>query len=183
MPTRIPKTKLRAAINQIVSYSYKVAAMEEPNEPRLKHLQNFREFLISEKVDEVIDKLVAECTTTELFVDHLVRDVDTTEPQLLLEYEQYKQIPKTNKWYRFDSGDTNTKTQDHVHVYQGKNKQLYAINQDGTPHDGSKAQLGKKEMRFLTSLGFTPPADGILEWITLDAQKNYVGFDIELLLG
>lgn len=183
MPTRITKTKLRAAIRQIVSYSYKVAAMEEPNKPRLKHLPNFREFLINEKIDEVIDKLIAECTTTELIVDHIVRDANSSEPELLLEYEKYKQIPGTNKWYRFDSANTNTKTQDHIHVYQGKNNQLYAINQDGTPHDGSKAQLGKKEIRFLASIGFTAPTDGILEWITLDVHKNYVAIDFELLLS
>jgi hypothetical protein len=183
MPTRIPKAKLRAAIHQLIRYSNELAAMEKPNEPRLKYIANFREHQLNEKIDEVIDQLVADYMTTGLIVDHLVKDAGTAEPQLLLEYEQYKQIPKSNKWYRFDSGDTNTKTQNHVHVYQGKNNQLYAVNQDGSSHDGSKAQLGKKEIRFLKSIGFKPPKNGILEWKTLDAGNNYVSMDIQLLLG
>jgi len=39
-------------------------------------------------------------------------------------------------WYwRIDTGNTNTKTQDHIVIQKGKFK--YAQNIDGSPHDGS----------------------------------------------
>ena len=59
---------------------------------------------------------------------------------LALEHKTYKTIPKTRCSYRQDSQNTNTKTQKHLHVYakeNGKGNQLYAVNIDGSGHDGS----------------------------------------------
>jgi|GEM_PF-4137684 len=82
--------------------------------------------------------------------------------EIILEYKQYKNIPGTTKTYRIDAANTNTMTQKHIHVfYDGK--QLYAINVDGTSHDGSKYILSKKDQSFLKDMGFTVPKDGILE--------------------
>jgi hypothetical protein len=56
-------------------------------------------------------------------------------------------------------------------------------NKDGSAHDGSKATLSKKEIKFLKSIGFTPPQDGILEWIILPVSRNYFAINLELFLG
>lgn len=183
MPTNIPKEKLRAAIRKLVSYNLKLAAEESSSEPRFRNVPEYRDFLFDEKLDEVIDKLVADCSTQDVLVELVVRDSTTPEPQSLLEHKKYTQIPKTNRWVRYDPGNTNTKTKDHVHVLQGKNKELYAINRDGTPHDGSKAQINKRDIEYLRSIDFNPPDDGILEWKTLDTDKEYVSLNLQLLLG
>jgi len=103
--------------------------------------------------------------------------------ELLLEWEQYKKIPKTNLTYRYDKGEGRQGMDDHIHVYLGNTKnQVYAINRPGTPRDGSKAKLSNKEIKFLKSIGFTPPKDGILEWITLQTGGNYFAYRRMLLL-
>ncbi|MBN2685564.1 MAG: hypothetical protein JXR40_09820 [Pontiellaceae bacterium] len=64
----------------------------------------------------------------------------TTEQNPLFEYEVYKLIPGTKSSYRSDSGNTNTKVLAHSHVYakpKGTGNQLYALNIDGSGHDGS----------------------------------------------
>ena len=93
-------------------------------------------------------------------------------------------IPKTNLYYRYDKGKGGPGKEDHIHVYLGKTKnQVYAINISGKAHDGSKARLGNKEIKVLKKIGFTPPANGILEWITLDTNNDYAAYDIQLLFG
>lgn len=183
MVVNIPKEKLRAAIRKLVSYNLKLAAEETSSDPRFRNIPEYRDFLFDEKLDEVIDKLIAECSTRDVLVEFIVQDQGTPEPGLLLEHERYKQIPKTNRWVRYDAANTNTKTQDHVHVFQGKNRELYAINRDGSAHDGSKAQIGKRDIQYLKSMGFNPPDNGILEWKTLDTNKEYVSLNLQLLLG
>ena len=84
---------------------------------------------------------------------------------LLLEHETYKKFGNSPViTYRVDKGDGTPGRQTHVHVFL-KGKQLYAINMDGTPHDGSQAKLSKSAIKFLETLGVTPPKDGLLEWI------------------
>jgi len=144
--------------------------------------KSFKEFLYDKKLREVLDKAKSG-EYKENFIEVIVFDEVPSflnQSELLLEWEQYKKIPKTNLVHRYDSGNTNTKTQDHIHVYYN-NSQLYSINRDGTAHDGSKAKLSGKEIKFLKSIGFTPPADGILEWITLDNQKTYSSIKVEML--
>ena len=123
-----------------------------------------------EIVDYKIDSIVFDKAGIEEFQKN----------ELLLEWEQYKKIPKTRLTYRFDNENTNTLTQDHIHVLKDNN-QLYAINKDGTTHDGSKARLGKKELRFLKSIGFTPPKDGLIEWRSVSDDKIYFAFKYCLL--
>jgi len=100
--------------------------------------------------------------------------VDSEAPhptvELLLELKRYGKIPKTNRNYRYDAGNTNTQTRDHIHILAGR-KELYAINRDGTPHDGSRYQLSKRDINFLKSIGFHPPKDGLLEWIVPDQNR------------
>lgn len=109
----------------------------------------------------------------ECVVDAIIVEENSDENQLLenkgliVEHEVYKQFGKSTRTYRIDKGDGSPGHQTHIHVYS-KSGQLYAMNIDGTTHDGSKAQLSKKDQKTLTDLGFQVPKDGILEWINLD---------------
>lgn len=89
----------------------------------------------------------------------------------LFEHKVYKQIPGTKNSYRPDSGDTNTLTQDHAHVFakpEGKGKQLYAVNYDGSGHDGSSgAQISKTHADYFRSIGYDIKPDNILESINV----------------
>jgi hypothetical protein len=176
------KDRIERVIKELIDYSEKID-FNFGEFKNYKYFLTFKQFLFEQKLEEVLNELI-DNDTIDYKIDSIVFEdnsfSDFQESELLLEWEQYKKIPKTNLTYRFDSENTNTKTDDHIHVLQGNN-QLYAINKDGSPHDGSKARLGKKEIKFLKSLGFTPPKDGILEWITLPKQKNYVAFRYYLL--
>ncbi len=181
----LKKKEIEKAITELVQYAtdHDIDPMEFKSQSG--RLKSFKEFLYDKKVSEVIDKL-----TNGAFKEYIVETIvfeskeqkPFLEQQLILEWEQYKNIPKTNLTYRYDTGNTNTKTKDHIHVF-AKNNQLYAINIDGTPHDGSTAKLGGKEVKFLKSIGFTPPANGILEWITLDSSKSFTAIKLELLFS
>ncbi len=83
-----------------------------------------------------------------------------------LEFLTYKKFGNTNLVYRLDKGDGSPGRQDHIHVFY-KNNQIFAINRDGSPHDGSKYKLNKRQMRALKELGFKYPEDGILECICM----------------
>lgn len=93
--------------------------------------------------------------------------------ELLLEYDNYRPFPPTKCVYRLDSANNAPGQQQHIHVYadQKHQHQLYAINIDGTPHDGSKCVLSKKHQQALTNIGFQVPSNGILEWVDLDFVK------------
>lgn len=132
-----------------------------------------RDSMINEKARFLVDDLLADNPITQNKVGVIVFDT-----KLLVEHKLYKKIPRTNRFFRYDTGNSNTATDDHIHVYDGKNSQLYAINRPGTSHDGSKAVLGKKEIMFLRGMGFTVPDDGILEWIILDENKDYLAIKL-----
>jgi hypothetical protein len=179
----ITKKELQKAIVEIIQFldENNIDPTELGNN-NMKHLKSRDEFVYDNKLDEIIDRLINR-KYREYFIETLVFEKkvpDKIEEELLLEWNQYQKIPKTNLNYRYDVGNTNTKTQDHIHVFSKEN-QLYAINKDGTKHDGSKAQLGNKEIKFLQSKGFTPPVDGILEWYTLNKAIDYEAVDVELL--
>lgn len=90
-----------------------------------------------------------------------------TECHLIKEHQTYKKFGDSSVMtYRIDKGDGTPGRQTHVHVFM-KGRQLFAINMDGTAHDGSKAKLSKKSIEALESLGVTPPKDGLLEWIKI----------------
>jgi len=95
-----------------------------------------------------------------------------------LNESRIEKIPGSNKTGRYEPGNTNTRTQDHYHVFAGPGNQLYAINRDGSPHDGSRARLGGKEVAFFRGKGFIVPDNGMLEWITLSQGKAYTSFEL-----
>jgi len=179
---KLTKREIADAISKIIQYTTENGINPSEFDTDARH-KTFKQFIYDKKVDEVINDLLNK-PVKEYFVEMIVFATDEQDTfsgnKLILEWEQYKNIPKTNFNYRYDTGNTNTKTSDHIHVFS-KNNQIYAINIDGTPHDGSKARLGSKEVKFLKSIGFTPPANGLLEWITLDSAQEYTAINIDLL--
>lgn len=101
------------------------------------------------------------------------RERDEKIEQLLLEHDSYELIPGTKNSRREDSGNTNTKTQKHSHVYakpNGKGKQLYVVNIDGSGHDGSSGiEISQKHAEFLRDLGYEIPDSNILESIEVES--------------
>lgn len=177
------KTQIEEVISELVTFQNKLDK-EFPNDKNFKHIKSFKEFLIDEKVEELIDKLINR--EKEFKIEVLVVESKQSsiflESELLLEWEQYKKIPKTNLTYRYDKGKGRTGMDDHIHVFLGNTKnQVYAINRGGSTHDGSKAKLSNKEIKFLKSIGFTPPNNGILEWITLSPEMQYIAYRRQLL--
>ena len=64
------------------------------------------------------------------------------------EYANYKKFENTKCYYRLDKGNNAVGQERHIHVFtdeRGKH-QLYAINYDGTKHDGAKYRLNKKHI-------------------------------------
>ena len=149
-------------------------------------LKLFREFLLENEIKTRFQQFLDEMEIS-YDIETIVVEKDSKlllESQLLLEWEQYKKIPKTNLTYRYDVGKGTPGMQDHIHVYLGNTKnQVYAINKDSSPHDGSKAKLSSKEIKFLKDLGFTPPKDGLLEWKNLSTDKEYLGYKRQLLFS
>lgn len=92
--------------------------------------------------------------------------------QILLEFAQYKPIPGTKKSYRIDKQSTFTHVQKHAHVFEkpnGEGKELYAVNMDGSGHDGSKYPMTPHEINFFKDLGFNIPDDGLIESVSFDS--------------
>ncbi len=116
-------------------------------------------------------------TVEEVIVDGIIVLCDSKyveclrSQKFLTEHNCYRKIPGTCYEYRIDHANTNTKTQKHIHVYINGNE-IYAINFDGTPHDGRKAKLSKRECKFFKSIGCDVPNDGILEWYSFGDQRE-----------
>ena len=106
------------------------------------------------------------------------------QSKLLLEYECYKLIPKTNKYYREDPCNTSTKTERHAHIYarpKGDGKELYAVNINGKGHDGSKGiVIPSLHAEYFRSIGYNIPVTNILESIELDKLKPQ---EFQILFG
>lgn len=182
MPKNLSRLQIEEAIQVLVNFQHSLD-QKFPDNSR-PYVKSYKEFLMESKVEEVIDRLVDD--EVEYKISELVTEKGNLnflqKSELLLEWEQYKKIPKTNLTYRYDTGQNRPGMEDHIHVYLGNSKnQVYAINKSGSTHDGSKAQLGKKEIKFLKDLGFTPPPNGLLEWIILDNSKEYIGYKRQLL--
>jgi len=130
-------------------------------------IQRFYELLNHELGESFIVK-------ETIAIDSIIVDNDDDfinkmkQSNVLNEYNQYKPIPNTTLFYRKDKGQPSVRGKEmHVHVYKDHkhNNQLFAINNDGTPHDGSKAIIGPETAKFLRTLGIDIPEEGaILEW-------------------
>lgn len=117
-------------------------------------MKTFKQVLAENKKVEAVSKLV------ELF-----------------EHETYKRIPGTASSYRQDAANTNTKTQQHAHVYarpNGGGKELYSVNLSGSGHDGSSGiEIPAPHADFLRSKGYSIKSDNILE--SLSPEKLQEG--------
>lgn len=120
----------------------------------------------------------------ESFKDFFKRRNRDDSSDLLLEYECYRLIPGTNNSYREDPANTSTLTQKHAHVYakqKGKGRQLYAVNMDGSGHDGSSTvEIPGDHADHFRRCGYSIPDTNILEMKDL-AQVSRE--DFLLLLG
>lgn len=91
---------------------------------------------------------------------------------LALEHHTYKNIPGTRNSVRVDPGNTNTLTQRHAHIYarpNGGGKQLYAVNLDGSGHDGSSGTvIVAKHAEYLRASGWEIPLNLTLESLDFD---------------
>jgi hypothetical protein len=101
----------------------------------------------------------------------------------LFEHKVYKLIPGTKNSYREDSGNTNTRTLQHSHTYakpKGKGSQLYAVNIDGSGHDGSSGiEIPSSHADYFRSIGYRIASTNILESLFIeDINKD----DFELIL-
>lgn len=99
--------------------------------------------------------------------DDVVNTAFQNYDRMILEWDNYQSFPPTKCVYRLDKANNAIGQQRHIHVFADKahNHQLYAINIDGTPHDGSKYQLNQKHQDALRKIGFPVPKDGLLEWL------------------
>lgn len=119
----IKKTDIEKAISEIVQYAMQHDI--DPNDFKNSkgRMKSFKQFIYEKKANEVIDKLLT-VEYEEYFVETIIfedkEDPHFLEQDLILEWKQYKKIPKTNFTYRYDTGNTNTKTKDHIHVFAKK---------------------------------------------------------------
>lgn len=117
-------------------------------------------------------------------IESILEANDTVRTIKLFEHEIYKMIPGTKNSYRQDPANLNTKTLVHSHTYakvQGRGKQMYAVNFDGTGHDGSSGiQIPDKHADYFRSLGYKINKDNILECLLL-TEMNKEEFELVIL--
>lgn len=117
-------------------------------------IQSFKDFLKKEKITEE----------------------ETTKKLMLFEHNIYRRIDGTKNSYRQDTGNTNSMTLTHSHVYakqNGKGKELYSVNIDGTGHDGNKGkEIPKNHADFFRNKGYEIKPDNILESLILESISN-----------
>jgi hypothetical protein len=86
-------------------------------------------------------------------------------------------IPNAKTYlYRIDppNGEISKGNQKHIHIYKRKSE-LFAINVDGSAHDGCHGvQIPKKVIPFLQSKGFPVPKDRIIEFFQFRDSKLLV---------
>lgn len=183
MKVSVTKKQIEEVIRDLVEFKDQINS-DLPQNAGLKYIKSYKEFLIDKKAKELISDLVnrEKEFAIEVLVVESGHEQILQKSDLLLEWEQYKGIPQTTLTYRYDKGQGRVGMEDHIHVYLGNSKnQVYAINRSGTPHDESKAKLNNKEVKFLKSMGFSVPKDGMLEFRTLPLNKEYIGYKRQLL--
>ena len=141
----------------------------------MKSLQDYLEESIKEKFDRLVNYNYGneplESDSVQLFLildkDDELNSAFQGYDRVLREWDSYQPYPPTKCVYRLDKANNTTGQQQHIHVFADKSHhhQLYAINIDSTPHDGSKFQLNKKHQQALSNIGFNVPKDGLLEWL------------------
>ena len=83
--------------------------------------------------------------------------------------DKFPQIPGTRYSFRKDNprGIPGPGNQQHIHIYALDTTELFAINIDGSAHDGCHgAKIPEEIAQFLIKKGFTVPSNRIIEWYT-----------------
>jgi hypothetical protein len=105
--------------------------------------------------------------------------------QRLDEHKLYQNFPGEKTSFRIDPGNTSTVTQRHAHIFakpEGKGKQLYSVNIDGTGHDGSSGTtISSSHASFLREKGFVVPTTNILEQLDPPSLEGS-GYSLILLI-
>lgn len=116
-----------------------------------------------------------------VYIDTLYIDVslaDKPESQSLIIEARTLQVGKTKYWYRIDKpfGESRPGNQVHMHGFICKNKDfkdIFAVNQDGTAHDGwHNTQIPPEYNRILTANGFHIPDGNIIEIVFRPADNR-----------
>jgi hypothetical protein len=99
---------------------------------------------------------------------------DTKDKRHLLKhhYSFYKQVPGAKKYkYRIDKakGEPSLGNLRHIHIFTTKDKQVFAMNVDGTAHDGyHEVQIDEDLIEFLKNKGFTIPNNNIIPLVAFN---------------
>lgn len=104
---------------------------------------------------------------------NLEQKISLLDLKYISESVGYDKVPKSQMSVRFDKGNTNKKTQDHAHVFarpNGQGKHLFAVNVDGTGHDGSSGKaIPKKVGNYLNNKGYAIPPNFVIESMSLSS--------------
>jgi hypothetical protein len=127
-----------------------------------------------------VPKLIREGAAMKTFEMFLRESADKDQAfrkrVLLFEHEVYKRLPGTQNSFRSDPGNTNTMTLRHSHVYaklKGRGGELYAVNIDGSGHDGSSGMaIPATHADFFRSKGYAIPETNILESLDQDSLQE-----------
>lgn len=122
---------------------------------------------LSDKIKEIQDQLMEESIVDGIIIVPVL-DIPMQADGLILEKkDMFSQIPGTRYSFRKDKprGIPGPGNQQHIHIFAAGNKELFAINIDGTAHDDSHgAKIPKDVATFLKSSGFSVPDNRIIEW-------------------
>lgn len=84
----------------------------------------------------------------------------------LLEYTQTQKIPGSIFKVRIDKKNTATLVKKHAHIFDLRGNELYAVNFDGTSHDGNEGKkINTAVANFLTQKGFILKNSRLIEKI------------------
>lgn len=132
--------------------------------------QNNKERRINDKVERIMAILRGEEIPMgyDTYIIHITFENEAQKKNgLILEgKEKYTQIPGTTFYYRKDVpfGEHRKGNQIHYHFFTKDGKELFAINQDGTAHDGCHGIIIPQEIvDFLRQKGFTIPKNNLIE--------------------
>lgn len=123
---------------------------------------------LSDKIREIEDILMNESIVDGIIIIDDIPLKDFYQVGLIVERkDKFPQIPGTRYSFRKDNprGTPGPGNQTHIHIYAPNKDELFAINIDGSAHDGCHgAKIPKEIAKFLTDKGFKVPKNHIIEW-------------------
>ncbi len=89
----------------------------------------------------------------------------------LLQYQEIKALIRIDK----SNGEPRPGNLRHIHIYAKGGKQLFAMNVDGTSHDGCHSvKIPDDVASFLSKKGFTMPDNNIIEFCNVTSTKQQI---------